>query len=125
MKVQEMIDLLNNCQNKEAEVFLFNNHDDGIMMLKQVDDGYGGDMVTISSAPKEKTYEEVNARLIFLAKHGVFESINEAGEYSIQKIDSPEEFQDGLELDFTPPQLSSDSEAVKVFQSLKNIPIND
>lgn len=59
-----------------------------------------------------------NARLKYLAKLGIVESVNELGEYQIQRIDSPEEFAESLKLNFIPPKLDSDEEALRVFKSL-------
>jgi hypothetical protein len=59
-----------------------------------------------------------NSRLKYLAKLGIVESVNELGEYQIQRIDSPEEFAESLKLNFMPPKLDSDEEALRVFKSL-------
>lgn len=57
-------------------------------------------------------------RFIYLAKLGIIESTNEAGEYDIQRIDYPNVFVEEFNLDFIPPKLGSDKEAKEVFKSL-------
>ena len=54
----------------------------------------------------------------YLAKMGIVISTNELGEREIQRIDSPEDFRDENELNFTPPLLKNDAEALKIFSTL-------
>lgn len=57
-------------------------------------------------------------RFIFLAKLGIIESNDSNGDYQIQRIDDPENFANDAELDFIPPLLENDEQALQIFNTL-------
>jgi len=54
-------------------------------------------------------------RFIYLAKLGIIESVNENGEFEVQRIDDPIGFQERHGFSFEPPLLSGDKEALAVY----------
>lgn len=62
----------------------------------------------------------VNHEFLRLAKLGVvIATNNDTGKEEVQRIDDPEALREAYELDFTPPLLKSDAEAVKVYNENK------
>lgn len=62
----------------------------------------------------------------YLAKQGVLIAINsETGLLEAQKIDVPEEFAWEMDLDFIPPTLESDDEALDIIYNISDITLDD
>lgn len=93
--------------------------------IEQMSDYYDATVVYTSEQIIKRLEEveiERNKRKRFedLARLGIVESTNEAGETDIQRIDNPEEFKEENNLWSLPPLLKSDKEAKKLFEEFNN-----